>query len=109
MALRLALTCAALALTSAATAAPTMLPIPAGSFLMGYSKTPLPASLLNPPPKAGKPPAKSIFPMGDADESPAHRVTVNATQPPLCVSLKKRSRCAHPELPDKNQKLAATL
>eukprot|EP00038_Savillea_parva_P001532 m.104777 g.104777 ORF g.104777 m.104777 type:complete len:879 (-) comp10537_c0_seq2:67-2703(-) len=46
---------------------PTMIPIPAGTYMMGYKDGPLPpgASLPN-------------FPMGDADESPAHMVHVSA-------------------------------
>lgn len=74
----LALACAtALIAASAAAPPPKMVPIPAGTFLMGYSQTPLPASLLNSPPKDGKPAKPMIFPDGDADESPAHRVSVH--------------------------------
>ena len=50
--------------------APKMVPIPGGTFVMGYSKTPLPASLL--------PGDLTAFADGDADESPAHLVTLSA-------------------------------
>eukprot|EP01043_Picozoa_sp_COSAG02_P025479 COSAG02_NODE_1433_length_12638_cov_10.941388_8_plen_448_part_00 len=49
---------------------PKMVPIPGGTFVMGYSKTPLPASLL--------PGKLTAFADGDADESPAHLVTLSA-------------------------------
>lgn len=47
--------------------APMMAHIPGGTFMMGYSKTPIPASL-------GRP----EFPNGDKDESPAHKVAVSS-------------------------------
>eukprot|EP01043_Picozoa_sp_COSAG02_P054044 COSAG02_NODE_6060_length_3833_cov_12.625603_2_plen_636_part_00 len=55
---------------------PNMVSIPSGSFTMGYSRTPLPASLLSGPGKGSTP--KSIFPNGDADESPAHTVSISS-------------------------------
>ena len=68
---------AALALVAGAgAAAPKMVPIKGGSFLMGYSKLPIPGSLLVPPKIAPNLGRKDGFPRGDADESPAHVVTV---------------------------------
>eukprot|EP01044_Picomonas_judraskeda_P030123 COSAG03_NODE_10705_length_634_cov_0.693458_1_plen_135_part_10 len=55
---------------------PKMVSVPAGAFIMGYSRRPLPASLLSGPAKGSTAPPKSIFPDGDADESPAHAVSV---------------------------------
>ena len=57
---------------------PKMVSLPAGAFVMGYSRTPLPASLLSGPATKGSTPPKSIFPNGDADESPAHAVSISA-------------------------------
>ena len=68
---------AALALVAGAgAAAPKMVPIKGGSFLMGYSKLPIPGSLLVPPKIAPNLGRQDGFPRGDADESPAHVVTV---------------------------------
>ena len=53
---------------------PKMVSVPAGAFIMGYSRRPLPASLLSGPAKGSTAPPKSIFHDGDADESPAHAV-----------------------------------
>jgi formylglycine-generating enzyme required for sulfatase activity len=61
---------AAAATSQDAPPSPRMVPIPGGTFEMGYSKTPLPASLL--------PGDLGAFASGDADESPAHVVTVAA-------------------------------
>ena len=47
---------------------PKLVKIPAGTFNMGYSKTPLPPSLS---------PAAKLFPNGDADEQPYHEVTIS--------------------------------
>ena len=48
---------------------PAMVDIPAGSFVMGFSHTPLPPSLGS---------AAAFFPNGDADEQPAHTVSISA-------------------------------
>jgi hypothetical protein len=64
----------ALALTHSAplpflSATPAMADIPAGNFIMGFSRTPLPPSLGS---------AATFFPNGDADEQPAHTVSISA-------------------------------
>jgi formylglycine-generating enzyme required for sulfatase activity len=52
---------------SAGVPTPEVVPIPGGTYLMGYSATPLPASLTGP---------VGTFPHGDADERPFHNKTV---------------------------------
>ena len=64
----------ALALTHSAplpflSATPAMSEIPAGDFIMGFSRTPLPPSLGS---------AATFFPNGDADEQPPHSVSISA-------------------------------
>ncbi len=46
-----------------------MVDIPAGQFIMGFSRTPLPSSLGS---------AAKYFPNGDADEQPHHTVSISA-------------------------------
>ena len=49
--------------------APAMVDVPGGSYIMGFSRTPLPPSL-------GA--AATFFPNGDADEQPHHSVSVSS-------------------------------
>lgn len=67
-----ALTSVALALAAPLTflsTTPAMLDIPGGDFIMGFSHCPLPSSLGS---------AATFFPNGDADEQPAHTVSISA-------------------------------
>lgn len=62
------------AAAEAAVPAPTLVAIPGGSFRMGYSKLPIPASL-----------GRSEFPNGDADERPLGGHPVNVSKACGCV------------------------
>ena len=53
---------------AAGSEAPTLVKIPAGNFNMGYSRTPLPPTLS---------PSAKLFPNGDADEQPYHKVSIS--------------------------------